>query len=659
MTNKPDSPQQSTVLIVDDNRENRLLLSSQLSMEGYQILQASGGIEGLEMARKHLPDIILLDVMMPDMNGFDVCRELKQDTESATHLIPIIMVTALRETQYRIEGIEAGADEFLSRPHVREELLVRVRTLIRLKRARVHLEDERNRFQLLYNISRAISTELDLHKMMATIITETQRAVGATKGNIMLIDDNGQVTHKFLKRAEQDLEISESVTQDVMTKGLGGWLVEHKRGDIIDNINEDERWITLPDDHMETGAAIGLPLISYDQVMGVIILNHPEIGYFTPDHLVLLETIGASISQALKNANLFNEVNEERLKLQAILSQSAEAIFTTDEEQRIALVNQAAELLFHVEAASIIGIPVKDVPQFQILVPLFENANERSGPEEVTLPDGTVLYASISEIKGVGFAVVMQDVTEYKRIEEMRLEAERREKQLVKETFGRYMGPKLVEHVLSHEPGLLSRRERRTAVVMFADLRNWTGGMIMKVEPDEAISQLNEFFTEMMEIAVENEGTVFELTGDEILVGFNAPFDQPHAPYLALKTALTMQHRFSELRLHWYERTGTELGLGIGIDLGNVVMGNVGAESRMSFRMVGEPMNIAHRLVDLAEDGQIVISSVVYKALQEKAPQLVERVHLEAFGPVKLKGVETPQILYRTQIARKPYPPRK
>ena len=69
----------STVLIIDDNAENRLLLSSQLRMEGYRILQASGGYAGIELAQLHDPDIILLDVMMPDVNGFEVCQELKSD----------------------------------------------------------------------------------------------------------------------------------------------------------------------------------------------------------------------------------------------------------------------------------------------------------------------------------------------------------------------------------------------------------------------------------------------------------------------------------------------------------------------------------------------------------------------------------------------------
>jgi len=645
-------PSESTVLIVDDNAENRLLLSSQLSMEGYKIIQGRGGIEGIEMAQQHNPDIILLDVMMPDINGFEVCKQLKQDNN--THLIPVIMVTALRETQYRIEGIEAGADEFLSRPHVREELLVRVRTLIQLKHARVRLEEERNRLQLLYNISRAIGTKLDLDATMAEIITQTQIAVGATKGNIMLIDETGNVTAKFLIRAGSELEISSQVSREVMTQGLGGWLIENKRGDIIEDINTDGRWVTLPDNQDETGAAIGVPLSTSERTAGVLILNHPEVGYFTPEHLALLETIGAQATATIENAYLFTQVSEERSKLEAILAQSTDAILTTDEDWQVSLVNKSAERLFQMGADMVQGLSITQIAKLQVLQPLLQRASSRTDPQEISLPNGRTLYASISPIQGVGYAVVMQDVTEFKRIEEMRLEQEREEKQRVKETFSRYMGPKLVDHVLSHEPGLLSRRERRRAVVMFADLRNWTGGMIMKVDPDEAIEQLNEFFTNMMEIALAHDGTVFELTADELLVGFNAPFDQADAHYLALKTSLTMQHKFNQLRQNWYQRAGTELGLGIGIDLGDVLMGNVGAESRMSFRMVGEAMNKAHRLVETAEDGQVVISRLVYQVLQEQSPELLKHVPFEQVDGVRLKGISTPQTVYCTQVMRPP-----
>ena len=112
VTSVPDG--QATVLIIDDTPENRLLLSSQLGLEGYEILKAADGPAGIALAQEHNPDVVLLDVMMPGMDGFEACKLLKADVK--THLIPVIMVTALRDVQRRIEGIEAGADEFLSRP---------------------------------------------------------------------------------------------------------------------------------------------------------------------------------------------------------------------------------------------------------------------------------------------------------------------------------------------------------------------------------------------------------------------------------------------------------------------------------------------------------------------------------------------------------------
>jgi PAS domain S-box-containing protein len=643
-----DNP--ATVLIIDDTSENRLLLSSQLGMEGYQMLKAEGGPSGIELAIEHNPDVILLDVMMPGMDGFEACKLLKQNPQ--THLIPVIMVTALRDVQRRIEGIEAGADEFLSRPHDRQELLVRVRTFIRLKRARVRLEEERNRLQLLNDISRAISTQLDLESMMVEIITQTQAVVGANKGNIMLLDETGQVIHKFLIRAGAPVEVGDTVTKAVMTRGLGGWLVKHNRGDIIENIGQDERWITLPDDQDETGSAIGIPLSSPKRIFGVLILNHPHTGYFNEQHLALLEIVGTSVTAAIENAYLFTEISEEQRKLGAILAQSSDAIITTDEQKHILLFNQAAERLFEVKAADVVNKSIRDTPQLAKIISLFDGASNHLAPHEVKLPNDKTLYATVTPIRDVGYAAVIQDVTEFKRLEEERLASERREKQAVKETFSRYMGPRLVDHVLEHQPELMSRRERRRAVVMFLDLRNWTSGMIAKVEPDEAINQLNEFFTVMMEIALDNDGTVFELTGDELLVGFNAPLNQVNAPHLAFKTALAMQHEFNELREQWFDRAGTELGLGIGIDQGDVVMGNVGTETRLSFRMVGEAMNTAHRLVELAEDGQIVISETVYEALNQGEEASSEEYRFEEIGPIELKGIVAPQLLYYTQIPR-------
>jgi DNA-binding response OmpR family regulator len=322
------------ILIVDDSFDNRLLLSSQLRMHGYQILQAEDGREGIEVSTREKPDLILLDVMMPTMSGFEVCAYLKNQTETAH--IPIIMVTALRDVEYRIEGIEAGADEFLSRPHNREELLVRVRALVQLKRARDRLEKERNNLQLLYEVSRATTTQLYLPQMMVEIITHTCEAVEGTKGTILLLNEGGQVTHKINLREGQAAEVKSTVSETVFREGLVGWLIRNNQGIIIEDVEQDERWVALPDDE-PTGSVIGIPLSRTKGVVGVMLLTHPQPDYFKSDHLALVETIGAQATAAIENAYLFAEISEQQRRLQTILAQSTDAISTTDGNVNISL----------------------------------------------------------------------------------------------------------------------------------------------------------------------------------------------------------------------------------------------------------------------------------------------------------------------------------
>jgi putative two-component system response regulator len=119
------------ILVVDDEERNRRLLVAMLEAEGYTGLEAADGAQALELARQSPPDLVLLDVMMPGMDGYDVARALKAD--AATKSIPVVMVTALNDRDSRLRGLEAGAEEFVTKPVDRDELRIRVRNLLRLK----------------------------------------------------------------------------------------------------------------------------------------------------------------------------------------------------------------------------------------------------------------------------------------------------------------------------------------------------------------------------------------------------------------------------------------------------------------------------------------------------------------------------------------------
>jgi putative two-component system response regulator len=120
------------ILVVDDLDANRALVARLLAPEGYLVSGAVDGAQALKMVAEQQPDLVLLDVMMPGADGFAVCRALKQDP--ATRLIPVVLITSLSETRSRIEGLEAGADEYVSKPVDAQELRARVRSLLRIKR---------------------------------------------------------------------------------------------------------------------------------------------------------------------------------------------------------------------------------------------------------------------------------------------------------------------------------------------------------------------------------------------------------------------------------------------------------------------------------------------------------------------------------------------
>ena len=135
------------ILVIEDDTFNANLLGNYLTINGYRVVQAASGEQGLRMVTGEHPDVILLDVMMPGLDGFQVCEQIRSDPTTAH--IPVLMVTALHETKERIRALEVGADDFLSKPFDVYELAARVKSLLRIKRQHDELE---RRNKLFYSV---------------------------------------------------------------------------------------------------------------------------------------------------------------------------------------------------------------------------------------------------------------------------------------------------------------------------------------------------------------------------------------------------------------------------------------------------------------------------------------------------------------------------
>jgi diguanylate cyclase (GGDEF)-like protein len=142
----PDSP--SSVLIVDDNAKNLQVLAEILGNEHYKVALAKDGGKALNFVRKRCPDLILLDIMMPQLDGFEVCKLLKADRE--TRDIPVIFISALTETEDKLKGFRAGGVDYVTKPFQKEEVLARVKTHLELKRSQEELKSAYHKLQKAY-----------------------------------------------------------------------------------------------------------------------------------------------------------------------------------------------------------------------------------------------------------------------------------------------------------------------------------------------------------------------------------------------------------------------------------------------------------------------------------------------------------------------------
>jgi len=195
------------VLIVDDNKENIDLIAYFLKPQNYQIFTALDGYEALEIVERDEPDIILLDIMLPKMDGFQVCERIKKDRK--TQFIPIIMITALKELKDKIRSLEVGADDFISKPFENVELLTRVKSLLRIKK--YHDEIQQKNIELEEKNKTLLRLDKFKEELNHLIVHDMKNPLFVIQGNLqmmsMAVEQTASPTlKKYLDRIDRSTQ---------------------------------------------------------------------------------------------------------------------------------------------------------------------------------------------------------------------------------------------------------------------------------------------------------------------------------------------------------------------------------------------------------------------------------------------------------------------
>ncbi|MBI3376590.1 MAG: response regulator [Betaproteobacteria bacterium] len=236
-----------------------------------------------------------------------------------------------------------------------------------------------------------------------------------------------------------------------------------------------------------------------------------------------------------------------------------------------------------------------------------------------------------------------------KELENRRLAAEVARKEAIRAAFSRYISPRLAERIIggsgASEELFSSRPQRTTVVALFADLRGFTR-LTERTEVSQVVAMLNQYFTILTEAAYQHDATIFNMAGDALLIGFNVPFAQEDAAMRAWLTAQEMVTRFAPVALEWEKAHGLATGVGIGICMGEAILGNVGSPHYTSYTIIGNTVNTAARLMQLAAPNEVLVCGEV----QEEIRNAIADARIESRGDVTLRGRSEPIPVFAVRV---------
>jgi signal transduction histidine kinase/DNA-binding response OmpR family regulator len=400
------------ILIADDSQDNVALLSRFLETEGYTLINAPNGVVALEKTRAEMPDLILLDVNMPEKDGFQVLQEIRADP--AIQHVPVIILTAARPDPLDVQsGLNLGADDYMTKPFDRRELLARIRTKLRAKETEEAIRRRNKEMAVLPEIGKELSSHLDLNELAGIILRRTVETLGAARGHIFVLGQR-EPFHREYRMAAADPS-----TDEIQLPPLNRMLEqihEASQGIIFNDVQSDTRWNAKPGG--PNGSAIVVPIWGRLGPIGLLVLIHEQAGFFQPDHQMLLQAMASQAAIAIGNAQLHAANGWPHEQLVEVAQNSADAMLTFDGEGQLLALNPPAEKLF-ANGNARLGEPLTRGRGYESLILLLEQvlASRKSDTAEIGWPDRRVFAAQVIPMEDGGCVACLHDVSRFRALQ--------------------------------------------------------------------------------------------------------------------------------------------------------------------------------------------------------------------------------------------------
>ena len=551
--------------------------------------------------------------------------------------------------------------------------------------------------RILQQVSQVAIAPFNFNRILDAMMDRVMEAMHTDAGSIILKnEDTGFLEFKVTK-GEKAEEIKKYKLK--VGEGIAGWVFKNRRPVIANNVYRDKRFKASISQKLryETHNILCTPLLVKNKAIGILEVINKKSN-FIDDDLRILNILANNISIVIENARLFNtslkkisELNtlseisrniNSILDLDPLLSvvmHNATEVMKAEVSSVLLLDEDKKELIFRIALGEkgekvkkiklkvgegiagwvaktgkpIIVNDVKNEPRFNqavdrktgfktrsiLCVPLYSKEKMIGVIQVINKKDHLPFTKEDEKLLNTfacHAAIAIENAKLYENI---------REEERKRGIYQRFLSPQIVDEIMNKAKTISLGGRRQNVTVLFSDIRGFTE--ITEAKPPEYIVDLlNEYFAEMIDVIFKYGGTLDKFIGDGLMAVFGTPIYYKDHAKRGMAAALEMQERLKALNMRNRKRGFVELAVGIGINTGSVIAGNIGSEKRMEYTVVGNGVNIASRLEGLAQGGQILITESTYNELKglkldvEKLKQVQVRGKRGAMDIYQVKSIK-------------------